>query len=172
MHRSIQGQKIALKYKTTNKRGRGRFHEGSGGCALVQYTVPHHRHTVTDSQGLTGVVGHDQPSGSANLENGTEFTAQAQPHLHIKIGEGLIQQHQLRGRCQGSGQSKALLLSTGQLMGIAQLKPLQAEQFQQPCRSAVVLTGPQSEASVLPGGEMGEQGVVLEHHADPTPLGR
>ena len=61
----------------------------------MQLPVAHDGYTITNGQRLTGVVGHDQPRGSTNLQNGTEFTAQPQPHLHIQIGEGLIQQHQL-----------------------------------------------------------------------------
>ena len=57
-------------------------------------------------------------------------------------------------------------------MGITQLQPLQPQQLQQPGRSAVVLTRTKTEASVLPGREMGEQGVVLKDHADPAPLRR
>ena len=77
----------------------------------MQLPVAHHRHTITNGQSLARVVGHDQPRGSANLQNGTEFTAQPQPHLNIQIGEGFIEQHQLRGWSQSTGQGKALLLA-------------------------------------------------------------
>ena len=136
----------------------------------MQLPVPHHRHTITNGQRLARVVGHDQPRGSTNLQNRTEFTAQPQPHLHIQIGEGLIEQHKLGGWCQSAGQGKALLLAARELMGITQLQPLQTQQLQQPGCTAVVLARSQTEASVLPRREMGEQCVVLKDHADPAPL--
>ena len=50
-------------------------------------------------------------------------------------------------------------------MGVAAFEALQPEQLQQPAGPTGVLSPPQPEAGVLPGIEVGEQGVVLEHHA-------
>ena len=138
----------------------------------MQFPIPHHRHTVTDGQGLSGIVGHDQPCGSAHLQNRTEFTAQPQPHFHIEVGERLIQQHKLRSRCQSPGKGQALLLAARELMGVSLIQPLQTQQLQQPGCAAVVLAGTQPETGVLPGREMGEKGIVLKDHADPPSLGR
>jgi len=57
-------------------------------------------------------------------------------------------------------------------MGVAPLKALQAKELQQPGRPTAVLAALEPEARVAPGVEVGEQGVVLEHHAHPATLRR
>ena len=63
-------------------------------------------------------------------------------------------------------------LPAGEFVGIAALKALQAEQLQQPGRTAGVLAALEAKAGVAPGIEVGEEGVVLEDHAHPAALGR
>ena len=57
-------------------------------------------------------------------------------------------------------------------MRITLLELIQTEQLQQPAGTADVLTRPQAKTGVLPSREMGEQGVVLEHHSHATALRR
>ena len=55
-------------------------------------------------------------------------------------------------------------------MGVAALQALEAEQLEQPGGPGPVLAWPQPETGVGPGVEVGEKGVVLEHHPHPAPL--
>jgi hypothetical protein len=57
-------------------------------------------------------------------------------------------------------------------MGIALLQPMEAQEIKQPNCATVVLTWTQAKASVLPRREVGEQGIVLKHHAHSSALRR
>ena len=56
-------------------------------------------------------------------------------------------------------------------MGVAALQAAQTQQIEQPGHPGGVLAAAQAEAGVAPGIEMGEEGIVLEDHADAPPLG-
>ncbi|MNN75763.1 hypothetical protein D3C81_1920860 [compost metagenome] len=93
--------------------------------------------------------------------------AQAPAQLHVEVGEWLVEQQQLRLRCQRTGQGDPLLLAAGQFMRVA---PAQAAQFDQlehlfdDLGLARVLGD--AEGNVLCHGQVREQRVILEHHAD------
>ena len=65
-----------------------------------------------------------------------------------------------------------MTLAAGEFVGETPLQALQAEQLQQPVHPLGILAAAQPEAGVGPGIEVGEEGVVLEHHAHPPPLRR
>ena len=115
-------------------------------------------------------MGDQQRTGAAAGQHTGKLTSQAQAHLHIEIGERLIEQHHRRPRGQGPGQGQPLALPAREFMGVAVLQPAEPEQLQQPGRPASVSLGSKSEAGVRPGIEMGEEGVVLKHHPHATPL--
>ena len=130
-----------------------------------------HGHAIADGQRLLRVVGHDQAAGTAAGQHPGQFGTQPQPYLHIEVGEGFIQEHQRAARRQGAGEGQALALATGELVGVAALEPLQAQQLQQPGGATAVLAVAQPEGGVAPGIEVGEKGVVLKHHAHAAALG-
>ena len=138
----------------------------------MQVTGLEHGHPIADRHRLLGVMGDDHPAGAATGEDAGELSAQAQAHLDVQVGEGLIQQHQGAARGQGAGQGQPLALTAGEFVGIAALEALQAEQLQQPGRTAGVLAALEAKAGVAPGIEVGEEGVVLKDHAHPAALGR
>ena len=105
-------QNIALKNKAAHKGSGRRVHHVFRAGALMQTAVTQHSHSTADRQRLLGVMGHQNSAGVAGTENRWQFTAKAQANLHIKIREGLIKQDHRRRRCQGSGQSKTLTLTT------------------------------------------------------------
>ena len=123
-------QHIALQHKAAHEGGCRRVEQFARAGALVKISIPQHRHTAANGHGLLGVMGHQHAAGPAGTENGGQFTAQAQTHLHIEIGEGLVQKHHGRRWRQSSGQSEALPLPAGELMGIARPELLQAQQLQ------------------------------------------
>ena len=165
-------QQIALQHKAPHKGRSWGCDQLLGAGALVQMARFEHRHPIADGQGFLGVVGHDHAAGPAASQHPRELCAQAQPHLHVEVGEGFIEQHERTAGGQGTGQGQALTLAARELMGIAALEALQTEQLQQPAGAAAVLTAAQTETGIAPGIEVGEQGVVLKHHAHTAPLRR
>ena len=138
----------------------------------MQYPVSQHRHPIADGQRLLRVVGHDQATGANAAEHPGQLAAQPQPHLHIQVGEGFIQQQHLGLWRQSPGQRQPLPLAARKLVRIAALQALQPQQFHQPAHPAQVLAAPQTKAGVLPGIQVWKQCVVLKHHAHPPPFRR
>ena len=97
----------------------------------------------------------------------------AQPR--VEIGKRLVQQKDSRARRTCLGQRNPLLFFARQIMRIAVGLAQHADLFEHLVNAGVALrTGQirQSKRHILRDREMGKQGVVLEDHADPTPLGR
>ena len=117
-------------------------------------------------------MGDDQPRGATDLKHRGQFAAQAQTHLNIEVGKRFIEKNHAGCRCKSASQGQPLTLPAGELMGKTLVQISKPHQVEQPARTAVVLAGTQAKASVLPGGEMGKQGIVLEDHADATALWR
>jgi len=76
----------------------------------MQNPVLHHGDAVTDGQGLGRVMGDQNSRCAAATEHGREFTAQAQAHLHVQIGERLVQQNDSGCGSDGGGQRLPLTL--------------------------------------------------------------
>ena len=167
----LGGEQVALQHEAPDEGGGRAVHQLLGAGALVQPAGLEHGHAVADGQGFLGVVGHDHAAGAATGQHTGQLGPQPQAHLHVEVGEGFIQQHQGAAGGQGPGQGQALPLAAGELVGIALLQPLEAQQLQQPGGTAAVLAAPQPEAGIAPGVEVGEQGVVLKHHAHAAALG-
>ena len=66
---------------------------------------------------------------------------------------------------------QAAAADTRELVGIALFQSLKTQKREQPGNTPLALTSGQTEPSVVPGAEVGKQGIVLKHHADPSPLG-
>ena len=97
--------------------------------------------------------------------------AHLHPELGVQVGKGLVKQQHVRLDAQGAGQGHTLLLAAGQtlrqplgvLVHVHQLHELVRLFADLVLRQLPVL---QAELHVLPHGHVGEDGVVLEHHAD------
>ena len=168
----LGGEQVALQHEAPHESRSRAVHQLLGAGALVQPARLQHGHAVADGQGLLGVVGHDHAAGTAAGQHTGQLGPQPQAHLHVEVGEGFVQQHQGAAGGQGPGQGQALPLAAGKLMGVALFEPLEAQQLQQPSGTAAVLAAPQPETGIPPGVEVGEQGVVLKHHAHAAALGR
>ena len=129
-------------------------------------------HLIRDRQRLLGIMGDKQGTGAAGGQHGRQLAPQPLPHLHVQVGEGLIQQHHAGLGRQGPGQGEPLPLASGEFMGIAVLQPLQAEQGKQPAHPIGSLSPAQAEAGIGHGVEMGKEGVVLKDHPHPPTLRR
>ena len=123
----------------------------------MQHAIPHHGNAIANRQSFSRIMGDDHATGTAGIENRSELTAQAQPHLHIKTGEGLIKQDNPGRWRQSAGQRQPLPLATGELVGVALLTPLQPQQLKQPGHTLTVGIPPgQTETGVLPSVQVRE----------------
>ena len=89
----------------------------------------------------------------------------------VERSQRLVHQHQARLEHQRPGNGHALLLPARQLVGTAPLETLQPYQLQRPAHALPALLGSEPahverEGQVLLHRQVGEQRVVLEHHAD------
>ncbi|KWV89441.1 hypothetical protein PFLmoz3_00863 [Pseudomonas fluorescens] len=124
---------------------------------------------IADGEGLFLIMGYQDRAGAASLEDVAHFMAELAAQFAIEVGKGFIQQQQLRLRRQDPGESDALLLTTGKLMGEALAQVLQVDQFQQLGNYALFLRVlANAKGDVVSHAQVREQRVVLEHHADTT----
>ena len=142
---------------------------------LLQRALLHDANQVANRKGFELVVGHKQRRGAGRLQNAAHFVRQAFAQLHVQVGEGLIEQHQLGARRERPCQGYALLLPARKFVGIAPLAARHSNQCQhlgnalglRPLRHAV-----QTKGDVAAHAEVREQGVVLKHHANAPLFGR
>ena len=128
-----------------------------------------HAHMVTDGEGFFLVMGDQNGAGAAGLEDIANLMAEAAAQLAIQVGEGLIEQQQLRLRSQSPGQGHALLLAAGQFMRVALAQVAELDQLQQLLGDAFAVSLlADTEADVLRHAQVGEQGVILKYHANPA----
>jgi len=121
------------------------------------------------------VMGDQHRGGALLLQDVAYLLPEPLAHLHVQIRERFVQQQQLGARRQRPGQRDALLLTAGQLMRVALARGGQSdhlEQFADPIRTLRGRQCAQAEGDVAGDRKVGKQGVVLEHHADLTLLGR
>ena len=140
-----------------------------GVIPLVQLPFVHDTDGVADGKGLQLVVRDEQGRGLGCLQDVAHFMRQALAQIDIQVGERLVQQQQLRAWCQGARQRNTLLLPTRKFMGeaaLAAFQPDQCQNFLDACRAFGGWQLMDAESHIAANVEMGEQRIVLEHHAD------
>ncbi len=95
--------------------------------------------------------------------------------LPIEGPQRLVHEQQLRFEDDGPGEGDALLLTARELARVAIAEPVELDERQRvgdPPRDLGTGSPPHLErkGDVLGGGHVGKQRVVLEHHADITPI--
>ncbi len=144
-----------------------------GSVPLFQVTFLEHADVVADGEGFFLVVGHQDRAGAACLEDLANLLAEAAAQFHVEVGEGFVEQQQQRFGRQRAGQGHPLLLAAGEFVGVARGEVVELDQLQKLAHQALALWMlADAEADVVGHAEMGEQRVVLEHHADPAFLRR
>ena len=139
---------------------------------LLHHTIAHHHDHVGDAHGLLLIVG-DKHGGDAGLPlDAADLLPGLEAQPRVQIGQRLVQKQHAGALYQCPGNGYPLLLSAGQLTGLAVHQPLQLHQLcrgQCPlrhlCFGELVRTPQvfQREHDVLPYRQVGVQRVVLEH---------
>ncbi len=130
-------------------------------------------HLVGHRERLVLVVGHQDRGGTREPQHVVDIGADRGAERGVEGREGLIEEDDLGLRGQGAGQGDALLLPTGELMGVAAGQAGQADQFEQLVHPAAapILAG-QPEGHVAPDVEVREERTFLGHIPDPPLLAR
>ena len=142
---------------------------------MLQAPLIEHADAVAYGESLVLVVRDQQRGRAVAAQDVAQFLRQTVAQAGIEVGEGLVQQQQLRTWCQGARQRHPLLLATGKLVRITSLQPSQTDQLQHLGDAFLALAlgqGLQTEGHIAADIEMGEQGVILKHHAHAALLGR
>ena len=124
---------------------------------------------VADGKGLELVVCHQERGGARGFQNAAHLVGQAFAQVHVQVGKRLVEQQEPWLRGQGARQGHALLLPAREFVGVARLHALQAHQGQDlvhPCGARGARQVFNAKTHVAPDVEVGEEGVVLEDHAD------
>ena len=159
-----------------HERGGGIGPELLGWTFLDHLPGVHHHHPVGQRQRLGVVVGHvDHADGEAGEQLG-QLEHEPLPQRPVERAEGLVE-HQQRGRGrQRPGQRDALALAPGERRDRPVLEAAQTDQLQH-LGDASVAGGRRVAPHLQPEGDVGghvpmrEEGVVLEHQADPPLMG-
>ena len=145
------------------------------GGELLDSPRVHDAHAVSQGEGFLLVVGDEDGGGAGVPQDGLDLV----PHLRAKVGieirEGLVEQDESGCRGERPGHRHPLLLSSGELVGVACAEAREPDQLQDlgdtlPPRAPIQAM--EAEAHVVLDGEVREEGVVLEDDADPALLGR
>ena len=128
---------------------------------------------VSEAEGFVLVVGHEDGCGVGGAQDLADLLAHPCPQRRIQVRERLVEQHHRRARCQCAGQSDPLLLAPGELVRHPLTDGIEAHESEH-ARDALVAVRSlgRAERHVVAHGEVGEEGVVLEHHAYAALLGR
>ena len=146
-----------------------------------QGPVPEHEDPGAQGAEILHLVGHVEHRHGGLLLEPPQLPSKAAAQGPVQGAEGLVQQEELRLRRQGPGQGHPLSLSPRKLGGVAPLQALQmdpGEPFRRPAPRIPSSGDP--EGHVLQGGQVGEEGQVLEaqphlpipggHEDPPIPL--
>jgi hypothetical protein len=118
-------------------------------------------------------VGDEHGGDPEVLEEGVHLGADLDPQRGVEVGEGLVEEDRLRSRGQRPGQGHPLLLTAGQRRRHPVAEAAEADQLE----ALLDPTGPpllagQPVPDVGADRHVREERPVLEHHPDPTALGR
>ena len=138
-----------------------------GASDLLDQAVLHDNKAVGDRHRLELVVRHKDRRDLKPLLELTDLLTHDEPEVRIEIGEGLVEEQNLRFEAESPGKGDTLLLAAGEFVDHPVTEGSQfdhVEEFLDP-RGDLVL-GPlvdlQTVTDVFRHGHVGEEGVVLE----------
>ena len=140
---------------------------------LDDLAVEHDRHPIGDRERFFLIVGHQHGGHPGLAQDLPHVLAHRCAQVGIEVGKRLVEQDHLRLRSQGAGQRHALLLPPRELVRSPLSQTGQPDRRQRRRDPGLAVRGVarQAERDVARHAEMGEEGVILEDHADPAPLG-
>ena len=118
----------------------------------------HQPNAISQQQGFTDIVRHEEDSLCQTLCQGRKLTLQISAREGIKSAKWFVQQQQRRFGSECAGNADSLSLSAGQLIRIARCKSLgaQTHERQQLLESRLY-------SSCVPSLELRDQGDVFRH---------
>ena len=134
-------------------------------------------HAVGHGEGLVLVVGDVDAGDAGGALGASDFIAHLEAEFGVEVGEGLVEQEEVRVDGEGAGEGDALLLAAGELGGASAGvigHPDDVEEFAGPLvsLSPSLASHLEAESDVLEDAHVRPEGVVLEHHAAASPVGR
>ena len=144
---------------------------------LFDPAVTQHGDAVRHDHGLLLVVGDVHDRDAQCLVDAADLVLHLLTKPAVQRAEGFVHEDQFRIEYQGTGDGHALLLPAGKLAGTPVLESFQLHQLQGPFHpfaalAAVHAADLERKCEIGPHRHVGEEGVVLEHHADAAPAGR
>ena len=143
---------------------------------LEQAALVHHADAVGHREGLVLVVGDEDRGDAELLLDPADRAPQLLADLGVERAEGLVEQQHLGPVRERARDGDALLLAAGELGREALVHALEGDELQQLLAAhqavgALHAPHPQRELDVVRDAHVAEQGVVLEHEADPAVAG-
>ena len=143
---------------------------------LLNHTIFHHHHSVTEGHRLFLVMGHVDAGGGDGAMKFLQLTPHVIAQLRIEVAEWFIEQETGWLTNQRSAEGHPLLLSTTHLRRPAVQELLDAQLTRRGLDAFIThgsrhLSQLESELHVGPCGLVGIQRVVLEDHRDVPILG-
>lgn len=168
---NFAGQRVESAHKLRDEAGRGAVVNLERGADLIRDALVHDHDPVGHREGFFLVMGYENRGDPEALLDFANFVAQGDTDFRIERRKWFIEQQNLRARREGAGKSHALLLAARELIGVAGAEVRQADQVQHflDAGGAFGLRRAfdfEAEGDVFRHGEVREQGVGLEHHAD------
>ena len=148
-----------------------------GLAQLLDASRLHHGDAVGDGQRLLLVVRDVDGGDLQALLQVADLAAHVDPQPGIEVGQRLVEQQHFRADDQGARNGDALQLAAGELVRPALAVALQPHEGERARDALGDLLGRdlarlEAVGDVAGHGEVGEDGVVLEHHADVAPVRR
>ena len=139
-----------------------------GRANLLQHAIVHDRDAVAHGERLFLIVRHVEERDVKLALEALELELHLLAQLEIERTQRLVEQQDLGSVDQGAGDSDALLLATGQLVGLAPLKAAelhQIEHFHHALANLVLgnLLHLEAVGDVVEDGHVRKQRVALEH---------
>ena len=137
----------------------------------------HRDDAIGDGRRLVGVVGHEHRRRRRRAQDPGQLGGEAVVQLAVEPGERLVEQDRAGCRGQGAGHRHPLGLAAAQLGHRPRAEAVEADEGEHLGHPAVPLgrrdlLHPQAERDVGGHVQVGEQLLVLEHHADAAAVGR
>jgi hypothetical protein len=135
--------------------------------------VGHHGDAIGQTQRLFLIVRDDHRCGASRTQDGAHLDPQARAQAGVQVGERLVEQHDARRGRQGAGQRNALLLTAGELVRVAAGLGCHADQVERRGGASIAVRAVVDAVVHVAGdGQVRKKRALLEHHADPSSLGR